>query len=128
MVRFILYLIRWQLSTLILAPSVAFFKHSPNILGTKEDWIAAGISNLIGGCIFFWVDRFIFKSKMLETSWEVLPQGKCADCGAKGTLRRLVQAPGGYDKSDDPNPEYRCNDCSKKKMASLVAAKKVKNT
>jgi DNA-directed RNA polymerase subunit RPC12/RpoP len=125
MTRFILYLFRWQLSTLILAPSVAFFKHSPSIWGTKEDWIAATISNLIGGCIFFWVDRFIFKSKAIE-KWEILHSGKCFDCGKEDRLKRLVIAPGGYDRTDDPNPQYRCSECSLKKLNALKKARKVK--
>jgi hypothetical protein len=52
--KFILYLIRWQMSTPILAVVVAYFAY----LG---EWAAAGIANLVGGCIFFWVDRWIFK-------------------------------------------------------------------
>jgi DNA-directed RNA polymerase subunit RPC12/RpoP len=124
MVKFILYLIRWQLSTPILAPIVAYFKHSESMFGTKEDWIAATIANLIGGCIFFWVDRFIFKSKAVE-KWEILKYGPCHDCGHNGLLKRLVAAPG-YDKTNDANPEYRCKECSEKKLESLIKEKKVK--
>lgn len=62
--QYCIYLIRWQLSTPILAPIVAIFKHSHSLFGTREDWIAATIANLIGGLIFFWVDRFIFKPKL----------------------------------------------------------------
>jgi uncharacterized membrane protein YdjX (TVP38/TMEM64 family) len=61
MKRFILYVIRWQLSTPILAPIVAIFKHSPSMFGTKEDWLAAAVANLIGSFIFFWIDRYIFR-------------------------------------------------------------------
>lgn len=117
MVKFILYLIRWQLSTPILAPIVAYFKNSPNMFGTSEDWYAAAIANLIGGCIFFWVDRFIFKSKAVER-WEIVDRGKCFDCGKTGFVRRLVQAEK-YDRRDDPKPEYRCAKCSKKKLKEL---------
>jgi len=124
MVKFILYLIRWQLSTVILAPAVAFFKHSPSVWGTKEDWIAATVANLIGGCIFFWVDRFIFKSKTVE-QWEVMKKGKCFDCGKIEYVKRLVLAPGGYDRTDDKNPQYRCIDCSAKKLIALKTAKKI---
>lgn len=125
MVKFILYLFRWQLSTVILAPVVAFFKHSPTLWGTKEDWIAAMVANLIGGCIFFWVDRFIFKSKTVE-KWEVLKKGKCYDCGKVDLVRRLVLAPGGYDRTNDEYPEYRCKECSRRKLKSLIRHKKVK--
>ncbi|MFA6963668.1 MAG: hypothetical protein WC227_03045 [Patescibacteria group bacterium] len=124
MLKFILYLIRWQLSTLILAPAVAYFKHSPSIMGTKEDWIAATVANLIGGCIFFWVDRFIFKSKLIE-KWEIIPSGTCFDCGKKDLVRRLVMAPGGYDRTEDKHPQYRCPKCSEIKLNSLKKAKKV---
>lgn len=124
MTRFILYLIRWQLSTPILSPAVAYFKHSASIFGTKEDWIAATVANLIGGCIFFWVDRFIFKSQALE-KWEILREGKCYDCGKKDRVRRLVVAPGGYDRSDDKNPQYRCKTCSNLKLEKLSKEKKI---
>ena len=124
MIKFILYLIRWQLSTIILAPAVAIFKHSPSVWGTKEDWIAATVANLIGGCIFFWVDRFIFKSKAIE-KWEVLRKGKCYDCGKTDFVRRLVLAPGGYDKTNDKNPEYRCKECSETKLTDLKRKKKI---
>lgn len=50
--RFILYLIRWQLSTPILAICLSIFNFN-TIVNTI-------IANLIGGAIFFWVDKFIF--------------------------------------------------------------------
>lgn len=56
MKKFFLYLGRWQLSTPILAIVVAWFAY----LG---EWAAAAIANLIGGIIFFWVDRWIFREK-----------------------------------------------------------------
>jgi len=115
--------VRWQLSTPILAPIVAIFKHSSSILGTREDWIAATIANLIGACIFFWVDRFIFKSKIVE-QWEIMKKGTCHDCGKVDSVRRLVLA-NGYDKSSDENPEYRCPSCSSKKIQSLIQRKKI---
>lgn len=51
--RFILYLIRWQLSTPILAVCLNFLN-----LGTLLNTI---IANLIGGIIFYFVDKKIFK-------------------------------------------------------------------
>lgn len=56
MKKFLLYLLRWQLSTPILAL----------ILFLMKDWnylIATIVANLIGGIIFFWVDRWIFNKK-----------------------------------------------------------------
>lgn len=54
--RFALYLIRWQLSTPILALCLWW-------LGGVGELPATIIANLVGGCIFFWVDRLIFKEK-----------------------------------------------------------------
>lgn len=118
MIKFVLYLIRWQLSTPILAPIVAFFKHSSAVFGTREDWLAAAIANLIGGCIFFWVDRYIFKSRQIER-WEIIKSGRCYDCGRRGILKRLVFITGIYDRTNDENPQYRCFSCSKKKLKSI---------
>lgn len=53
--QFILYLLRWQASTPILALCLAFLNFD-----TLTNTI---IANLIGGIIFFWIDRLIFKSK-----------------------------------------------------------------
>lgn len=49
-----LYLMRWQLSTPILAFCVVY-------LATFGEFWATVIANFIGGLIFFWVDRLIFK-------------------------------------------------------------------
>lgn len=54
--RYALYLLRWQLSTPVLALCL---------------WLGAGlgnfwatvVANLIGGLLFFWVDKLIFKEK-----------------------------------------------------------------
>lgn len=49
--RFFLYLIRWQLSTLILYPCVAF-------LPFGDVWNVI-IANLVGGIIFYFFDKYI---------------------------------------------------------------------
>lgn len=51
-----LYLLRWQLSTPILALCLYF-------LTDLNEWAATIIANLIGGLIFFWVDKKIFNNK-----------------------------------------------------------------
>jgi hypothetical protein len=109
MVKYLLYLIRWQLSTPILAV-VIWLVHLPTLWRTI-------VANLVGGLIFFWVDRFIFKSRTIE-QWEVR-LGRCHDCGKYGTLQRLVLAPG-YDKLDDNFPEFRCERCSRAKALELA--------
>ena len=56
MKRFVLYLVRWQLSTPILALCLLW-------LTALGEWPATIIANLIGGCIFFFVDKWIFKEE-----------------------------------------------------------------
>jgi len=109
--RYILYLFRWQLSTPILAVIVIW-------LAFLNKWLAAIIANLIGGLIFFWVDRFIFKSKILDSQWEVKENVKCVDCGKISRGYRLVKTKN-YDKTKDKFPKFRCEECSKKKTESL---------
>lgn len=53
MKKYLLYLIRWQLSTPILF-LVLYLLHTNELLETI-------IANLVGGLIFFWVDKKIFK-------------------------------------------------------------------
>jgi len=109
--RYVLYLIRWQLSTPILAGVLA-------LLGGLGALTATIIANLIGGLIFFWVDRFIFTSETLATQWEVREEVRCVDCGTVARGYRLVRAKD-YDRSGDPAPEFRCEECSKKKSEEL---------
>lgn len=56
MKRFLAYALRWQASSLILAPCLM-------LLGHLGEWPATIIANLIGAIIFFWVDKIIFKEK-----------------------------------------------------------------
>ena len=116
--RFVAYFLRWQASTVILAPVIAIVKGSPNWFGTWEDWLAAIIANAIGAAIFFWVDKFIFTSAAVEM-WHVIPNGKCDGCGKETELWRLTLAPG-YDKRTD-EPKYLCMECSKKQTDKLRA-------
>ncbi|MFA5777723.1 MAG: hypothetical protein WC906_04755 [Parcubacteria group bacterium] len=51
--RYALYLFRWQLSTPIMTPVTLYFG------ATIKGVVAA---NLIGGLIFFWIDKYIFSS------------------------------------------------------------------
>ncbi len=124
--KFFLYHLRWQLSTVIFAPIIAYFKHSPKLWGTREDWVAVIVANLIGASIFFWVDKFIFRSNTKQIAeWEIIQTGKCHDCGKEDFVRRLIKGPGGYDRTNDKNPEYRCQECSDKKLRQLIVDKEV---
>ena len=109
--RYGLYLIRWQLSTPLLA-GVLY------LLAGLGALTATIIANLIGGLIFFWVDRFIFTSQTLAAQWEVREEVRCVDCGTVARGYRLVRAKN-YDKTDDPAPEFRCEACSKRKSEEL---------
>lgn len=108
--RYGLYLLRWQLSTPILAVALI-------LLAQVNKWVATIIANLIGGLIFFWVDRFIFTSKTLSAQWEVKENVSCIDCGRIARGYRLVKTKN-YDKSKAV-PEFRCEDCSRKKAQEL---------
>ncbi|MDD5526944.1 MAG: hypothetical protein PHE11_06040, partial [Candidatus Omnitrophica bacterium] len=88
MKRFLLYLLRWQLSTPILWLVVR--NMGAGIISTV-------IANLIGGAIFFWVDKFIFTSAAIEV-WQVKEKGKCDNCGKEESLWRLVRT-ANYDRS-----------------------------
>lgn len=109
--RYGLYLVRWQLSTPILAGVLA-------LLGSLGALVATIIANLVGGLIFFWVDRFIFTSETFAAQWEVRDDVRCVDCGRVARGYRLVRAKN-YDRTSDPAPEFRCEACSKKKSDEL---------
>lgn len=109
--RYGLYLLRWQASTPVLA-AISI------IMVAYGQIIAAVVANLIGGLIFFWVDQFIFTSSMLSTQWEVRENIICVDCGKRTRGYRLVRSDN-YDRSHDEKPEFRCEECSKKKSDEL---------
>jgi hypothetical protein len=84
--------------------------------GTTESWTGSSVANLIGGAIFFWVDKFIFTSASIE-SWHFKDNGICDECGKESQLWRLVLAPN-YDKRDK-EPKFLCMACSKIKTNEL---------
>ena len=54
--KYVMYLLRWQLSTPLLSVILYLMRDRPTLLSTV-------VANLIGGLIFFWVDRYIFNPK-----------------------------------------------------------------
>ena len=60
MKQFLIYLVRWQLSSPLLAICLMFLP-----FGIVANTI---ISNLIGGIIFFWIDKRIFGRNEHETN------------------------------------------------------------
>jgi hypothetical protein len=109
--RYGLYLIRWQLSTPILAGVLVVLSSVDKITGTV-------IANFIGGLIFFWVDKVIFTSDRLSVQWEVKDVVLCTDCGRESRGYRIIRTKG-YDKTNDEKPELRCEECSQKKTQEL---------
>jgi hypothetical protein len=76
------------------------------------------VANLIGGLIFFWVDQFILTSQSLAAQWEVKENITCVECGKVARGYRLVRS-GDYDRTHDHEPEFRCEECSKRKAEEL---------
>jgi hypothetical protein len=76
------------------------------------------MANLIGGLIFFWVDKFIFTSKTLNPQWETKENIKCVDCGNTSRGFRLVKTEN-YNKIEDKSPQFRCQTCSNIKIEKL---------
>ncbi len=109
--KYIFYLIRWQLSTPILAIVLV-------VLADLNEWVATIIANLIGGLIFFWVDRFIFKTMSKAPLWEIKEDVACADCGKVGRGYRVAEWMN-YNRIGDKNPEYRCEICKEKKLQDV---------
>lgn len=109
--KYILYLIRWQLSTPILAIVL-------KLLSNMNEWTATIIANLIGGLIFFWIDKVIFKKKSDVPLWEIKDDAICHDC-KKHTKGYRIVSWGNYDRTEDKNPQYRCQECSIKKMETI---------
>ena len=108
--RYGLYLLRWQASTPILA-GVGI------LLASMGQLVSAIVANLIGGLIFFWVDRRIFqKTSILKgEAWEVQQDIVCADCGTPADRGYRLAKASNYDKMNDKRPEFRCHDCSRQK-------------
>lgn len=111
MKRYGLYLFRWQLSTPILAGVLLVMSRVDKITATV-------VANLIGGLIFYWIDLFIFTSQRLNVEWEVRDIVTCVDCGKEARGYRIIRAKG-YDKTKTGAPEFRCEECSKKKTEEL---------
>lgn len=106
------YMIRWQLSTPILAGVTYMYT------GTSESFASAVVANLIGSLIFYWIDLLTFLSGSLSHQWEVKEHTTCSSCGKQGVRGyRLVIAPK-YNRMKH-TPQFRCEPCSQKKVEEL---------
>ena len=118
--KYVFYLIRWQLSTPILAVVLI-------VLTDLNEWVATVIANLIGGLIFFWVDKFIFRTLSQNPLWEIREDVKCADCGKVGTGYRITEWLS-YNRKNDKNPQFRCEACKNIKMQQVSSKIKKSKT
>jgi len=109
--KYAFYLIRWQLSTPILAIVLILLANIPTLMATV-------IANLIGGLIFFWVDRFIFRSLSKDPLWEIRDDVVCFDCGRHGRGYRIAEWLS-YNRRQDKNPQFRCEECKDKKARKI---------
>lgn len=116
--KYALYLVRWQLSTPILAIVL-------KLLADVDTLTATVIANLIGGLIFFWVDNVIFKTVVKKPVWEIEDNMQCVDCGSVGRGYRVVEWLG-YNRVDDKCPEFRCEKCKDRKFEEVSS--RVKNS
>lgn len=103
--RYFIYLIRWQLSTPILAICVGVFAYLGNLWATI-------IANFIGGLVFFWIDRFIFYHKYTSALWEIKKNIICCDCKQKVRRGYRLVLYEKYNRTKDTNPQWRCENCS----------------
>ncbi|MDR1290691.1 MAG: hypothetical protein LBK06_05785 [Planctomycetaceae bacterium] len=110
--KYIFYLFRWQLSTPILAIVLWWLRAYNGIIVTV-------IANFIGGLIFFWIDRIIFRVEFTNPLWEIRDNIVCASCGKVCDGFRLVKTKN-YDRLNDDNPEFRCAECAKEKIKELT--------
>lgn len=60
MKKLALYMLRWQMSTPILALIPMAFGY---YFGITDFWVVAVAANFIGSTIFYWVDKRIFKNQ-----------------------------------------------------------------
>ncbi|MDR1736034.1 MAG: hypothetical protein LBR85_04090 [Oscillospiraceae bacterium] len=109
--KYALYLVRWQLSTPILAIVLIWLSNMDTLLATV-------IANLIGGLIFFWVDKFIFRTLSRAPLWEIKDDTVCHDCGATGRGYRIAEWLG-YNRKQDKSPQFRCEACKDAKMSEV---------
>jgi len=112
--KYLLYLLRWQLSTPILAIVLILLVRLNTILATV-------IANLIGGLIFFWVDKFIFRVSSKVPLWEIRDNTACHVCGNVGKSYRIVEWRG-YNRRLSKDPQFRCEKCKDEKMSEIAKA------
>ncbi|MCE5279843.1 MAG: hypothetical protein ABFD92_03485 [Planctomycetaceae bacterium] len=118
MKNFGLYLLRWQLSTPLLAGFVYFLTQR---LGAT---LTMFVANLFGAALFFWIDRWIFVGRGLEAQdelWEVRPNVTCAECLKPVDRGYRLLRMRGRGQTGVPSGQFRCLDCSHRGGADAAA-------
>lgn len=114
MKKFLMYTVRWQLSTPILWACIKYLR-----VFVDSDLILTIIANLIGASIFFWVDKYIFAIKYYKPLWEIKKNIKCEDCNSECTYGFRIALKHKYDKTKETNPQFRCYKCAIKKASKM---------
>jgi hypothetical protein len=109
--QYSMYLLRWQLSSPILAGVLI-------LMSNQNQWVATIVANFLGGLLFFWFDKYIFGGSVRFPLWEIQEDIKCVDCDQSARGYRLVKT-NNYDRTQDKSPEFRCEKCSKNKLKEL---------
>ena len=116
--RFLLYMLRWQCSTPVLAGVLIWLNGKFSTNSTLDFIIVTIIANAIGAALFFWIDRYIFGQRIVHPLWEI-KGGICRKCASiESRVYRLVKAKN-YDRMDDKDPTFLCLNCSMKKVKEL---------
>ena len=114
--KYLLYLGRWQLSTPILAIVLI-------LMSSFNPTFATIVANLIGGLIFFWIDKIIFRNTTKIPLWEIKKNTICADCGILGEGFRVVEWKG-YNRRKSKDIQFRCVKCREIKLQKLSLSQK----
>lgn len=109
--KYALYLLRWQCSTPILAVVLI-------LMSNFNPTIATVVANFIGGLIFFWIDKFIFRTRTKVPLWEIMDDTICSDCGKSGRGYRIVEWRG-YNRRKITGAQFRCETCKNIKMEKV---------
>jgi len=116
MKKFFLYLLRWQCSTPILAVVTTW-------LASQNEWVAAAVANLIGGCIFFFIDRLIFKQPNSDIPlWQIAKGDNqyCYNCQKKSpVLFRVIEWKKFNWRAQRKDIHFRCAACAEQKLRAL---------
>jgi hypothetical protein len=114
MTQYLIYHFRWQISGIVMFVPMWLLR---DVLGIDSLSVGIVAAQFIGACFFWFVDKWIFRSKWAQAIWSVKQSVHCVDCGKEGRGYRLVES-GKYNRSSAV-AEYRCESCSIRKAEEL---------